>query len=186
MRAYACRSVALCRRKSAGMCAEAYADSLSVDMCIDMCADCVDMCVDLGHVCRHVCRHACRRVYRRVCRPVCGPVGRPLYSHVRRWVRQMGVLTKSVCQRCRPLQGDRGSILASPTACPLRGYGRAGTQNDRLGVCGYGRAGTQNDRLGVCGDGRAGTQNDRLSEAVISSTGSSIPARWTTVGDANM
>ena len=25
------------------------------------------------------------------------------------------------------------SILASPTACRLRGYGRAGTQNDRLG-----------------------------------------------------
>ena len=25
-----------------------------------------------------------------------------------------------------------GSISASPTACPLRGYGRAGTQNDRL------------------------------------------------------
>ena len=25
------------------------------------------------------------------------------------------------------------SISASPTACPLRGYGRAGTQNDRLG-----------------------------------------------------
>ena len=24
-------------------------------------------------------------------------------------------------------------ISASPTACPLRGYGRAGTQNDRLG-----------------------------------------------------
>ena len=26
-----------------------------------------------------------------------------------------------------------GSTSASPTACPLRGYGRAGTQNDRLG-----------------------------------------------------
>ena len=25
-----------------------------------------------------------------------------------------------------------GSISASPTACPLRGYGRVGTQNDRL------------------------------------------------------
>ena len=25
-------------------------------------------------------------------------------------------------------------ISASPTACPLRGHGRAGTQNDRLGV----------------------------------------------------
>ena len=33
----------------------------------------------------------------------------------------------SRCQAC----GDRplGSISASPTACPLRGYGRAGTQN---------------------------------------------------------
>ena len=27
-----------------------------------------------------------------------------------------------------------GSISASPTACLLRGYGRAGTQNDRLSV----------------------------------------------------
>ena len=26
-----------------------------------------------------------------------------------------------------------GYISASPTACVLRGYGRAGTQNDRLG-----------------------------------------------------
>jgi hypothetical protein len=26
-----------------------------------------------------------------------------------------------------------GSISASPTACPLHGYGCAGTQNDRLG-----------------------------------------------------
>ena len=38
-----------------------------------------------------------------------------------------------------------GSISASPTACRLRGYGRAGTQNDRLG------------------------------EAVISSTGTPVP-----------
>ena len=42
-----------------------------------------------------------------------------------------------------------GSISASPTACPLRGYGRAGTQNDRL------------------------------SEAVISSTSTPIPTQWT-------
>ena len=41
-----------------------------------------------------------------------------------------------------------GSISASPTAFPSRGYGRAGTQNDRLG------------------------------EAVILSTGTPIPARW--------
>ena len=41
------------------------------------------------------------------------------------------------------------SISASPTACPLRGYGRAGTQSDRLG------------------------------EAVIWSTGTPMPARWT-------
>ena len=27
-----------------------------------------------------------------------------------------------------------GSTSASPTACPLRGYGRAGTQSDRLGA----------------------------------------------------
>ena len=40
-------------------------------------------------------------------------------------------------------------ISASPTACPLRGYRRAGTQNDRL------------------------------SEAVILSTGTPIPAQWT-------
>ena len=56
------------------------------------------------------------------------------------------------------------SISASPAACPLRGYGRAGAQNARLGVRGYGRAGTQNDFLGVRGYGRASTQNDRLGE----------------------
>ena len=42
-----------------------------------------------------------------------------------------------------------GSISASPTACPLRGYGRAGTRNDHLG------------------------------EAVILSTGTPIPAQRT-------
>ena len=42
-----------------------------------------------------------------------------------------------------------GSISASPTACPLRRYGRAGAQNDRL------------------------------SEAVVLSTGTPIPAQWT-------
>ena len=31
-----------------------------------------------------------------------------------------------------------GSISALPTACPLRGYGRAGTQNDRLVILGTG------------------------------------------------
>ena len=40
------------------------------------------------------------------------------------------------------------AISASPTACRQRGYGRAGTQNDRLG------------------------------EAVVASTGTSVPARW--------
>ena len=40
-------------------------------------------------------------------------------------------------------------ISASPTACLLRGYGRASTQNDRLG------------------------------EAVILGTGTAIPAQWT-------
>ena len=40
------------------------------------------------------------------------------------------------------------STSASPTACPLRGYGRAGTQNDRL------------------------------AEAVVLSTGTSVPAQW--------
>ena len=39
-------------------------------------------------------------------------------------------------------------ISASPTACPLRGHGHAGTQNDRL------------------------------SEAVVLSTGMPIPAQW--------
>ena len=42
-----------------------------------------------------------------------------------------------------------GSISEAPTACPLRGYGHAGTQNDRL------------------------------FEAVILSTGTPIPAQWT-------
>ena len=40
------------------------------------------------------------------------------------------------------------SISASPTACPLRGYGRAGAQNDRLG------------------------------EAAVLSTGAPTPAQW--------
>ena len=44
--------------------------------------------------------------------------------------------------------GHYSSISASPTACLLRGYGRAGTQTDRL------------------------------SEAVILSTGTPIPAQW--------
>ena len=42
-----------------------------------------------------------------------------------------------------------GSISASPTACPLRGYSRAGTQNDHLTV------------------------------VVILSTGTPMPAQWT-------
>ena len=46
-------------------------------------------------------------------------------------------LTASVvfCRHCIGTGTHRlyiGSISASPTACPLRGYGRAGTQNDRL------------------------------------------------------
>ena len=45
--------------------------------------------------------------------------------------------------------GCYGGIFAAATPCPLRGYGRAGTQNDRL------------------------------SEAVILSTGTPIPAQWT-------
>ena len=49
-----------------------------------------------------------------------------------------------------------GGTSASPTACPSRGYG--------------------------C----AGTQNDRLSKAVILSTSTPIPARWTCIGDAEM
>ena len=48
---------------------------------------------------------------------------------------------------CRPLALYRlyiGSISASPTACPLRGYGLAGNQNDRLGKKRpHGRAGLQ-------------------------------------------
>ena len=31
------------------------------------------------------------------------------------------------------LDHGQNYISASPTACPLRGYGHAGTQNDRLG-----------------------------------------------------
>ena len=33
--------------------------------------------------------------------------------------------------RCQP-----AAQMGRPTACPLRGYGRAGTQNDRLGGAG--------------------------------------------------
>ena len=35
------------------------------------------------------------------------------------------------------VQTPVGSTSASPTACLLRGYGRAGTQNDRLGEAGH-------------------------------------------------
>ena len=38
-----------------------------------------------------------------------------------------------VDRRVQPAHDPIGSISASPTARPFRGYGRAGTQNDRLG-----------------------------------------------------
>ena len=50
---------------------------------------------------------------------------------------------------CAESDGGVGSISASPTACLLRGYGRASTRNDRLG------------------------------EPVILSTGTRVPAQWT-------
>ena len=53
-----------------------------------------------------------------------------------------------------------GSISASPTACPLRGCGRAGTQNDRL------------------------SPRHPHTEAAILSTGTAMPAQ--AVGDAEV
>ena len=113
------------------------------------------------------CAHVCRHTYTRTCRPlhVCiddyenfGPFfdADPLGVY-----NSTGNSTQSG-GHCIELMGwgvDKasglpyaallyiGSISASPTACLLRGYGRAGTQNDRLG------------------------------EAVILSTGASIPAQ---------
>ena len=53
-------------------------------------------------------------------------------------VRMRAVFVRGGCdwRACRYPMGWLyiGSISASPTTCPLRGYGHAGTQNDRLGV----------------------------------------------------
>ena len=64
-----------------------------------------------GHAYRHAHRHECGRMRGRV------------YEY----------LPAHLCEDIYIGSIYIGSISASPTACPLRGYGRAGTQNDRLG-----------------------------------------------------
>ena len=44
------------------------------------------------------------------------------------------------------LNDFRAATSASPTACTLRGYGRAGTQNDRLGEAAILSTGTRHTR----------------------------------------
>ena len=49
----------------------------------------------------------------------------------------MDICLRNADETCVDIVADRlyiGSISASPTACLLRGYARAGTQNDRLGA----------------------------------------------------
>ena len=81
-------------------------------MCADRCVlTCVSTCVLTG-VCRHVCWHAVYGIT-----AICPPAA-------------LGPATSSgpriaIC--------ESGAISASPTACPLRGYGLACTQNGRLG-----------------------------------------------------
>ena len=94
---------------------------MCVDMRVDMCAGmCAGMCLDMC---------AAMRV------DVCGCD----VVETCRLFRPVGFLARLVLGRRQALMlfrsadDDIGSISASPTACPLRGYGRAGTQNDRLG-----------------------------------------------------
>ena len=85
---------------------------------------------------QRTCRRRCR--YRAETSP-CATPSSTRRAAERRWRARSS-------RACAPRAGYRlyiGSISASPTACPLRGYGRADTQNDRLSVRGYGRAGTQ-------------------------------------------
>ena len=109
--------------------------AMGTDMCTDMCIDmCTDMCT---YVRIDMCIDTCGRGHG----DGCG--GRSVFflalSRHRRW-------------------HVHGSISASPTARPLRGYGRAGAQNDRLS----------------------------LSEVAILSTGTPVPAQWNAVGDAEI
>ena len=80
--------------------------------------------------------------------PMRGGSSLPTYPSTRAMSPSPSSTTRRKVRRASFI-GHVGSISGSPTARPLRGYGRAGTQNDRL------------------------------SEAVILSTGTTIPAQWT-------
>ena len=80
-----------------------------------------------AHVYTHVYVHVCTHVYTHVYAHV--------HTHVYTLVRRVFSTTLffADAQANRMLRGLYiGSISASPTACLFRGYGRAGTQNDRL------------------------------------------------------
>ena len=73
-----------------------------------------------AHVCAHVYTHVYAHVYTRVCTHVCTHAYTHAYTHVSTY----DYMHVRVCHNY---------MSAWPTACPLCGYGRAGTQNDRLG-----------------------------------------------------
>ena len=100
---------------------------------------------------RRVYGHAYRRACARPSGDAPREVGVGVESSPRgRWKALVEAVTVSARQGdSRVYTRHIGSISASPTACPLCGYGRAGTQNDHLG------------------------------EAVILSTGASMPTQWT-------
>ena len=90
-------------------------------------------------------RHVYRRVYGHVITPGAPDSRQSIVSMWPPWAARYSGVPQRVWIFTWP---QIGSISASPTACPFRGYGRDGTQNDRLG------------------------------EAVILSTGTAIPAQW--------
>ena len=75
------------------------------------------------HVYTHAYTRACTRVYTNVCAYV--------YTHVHTQLERLSYIEDVICGAVICAITIIG-ISASPTACPLRGYGRAGTQNDRL------------------------------------------------------
>ena len=126
-------SVDMCVDMSVDMCMD-----MCVDMCIDMCFEmCVDMCVDM---CMDMCVDMCvnMHVYGNVCGHVYAPCAEcavcvPERARAWRTCMRARVRLGFLAFVCRHRGLYIGSISASPTACPVRGYGRAGTQSDRLG-----------------------------------------------------
>ena len=145
----------------ADTCAVVRIDMLT-DMCSNSCADVYRVCCPTpaviclfssSRLAFNVRRHVCRHVYRHMCRHVRRPVPRAsemwatqgLRIHILQAVVALGshgaAMSRSdvhehssrrAAERCSRASQHIGSISASPTACLLCGYGRAGTQNDRL------------------------------------------------------